>query len=238
MKKHVNGQKGFTPLVIVLIVVVVGIACGAGYYVWQKNNNIKETESRPGLVASATPTPTKVDETASWKTYTADKYNMSFKYPGTWSTHPIYNDILKYNQSVDIQNENGIVVAELNLAALGVGGLCPDDSALVNTTFGVEKANVKGKNTVFFSSMVINNKDGTYSVRYGLSDIYTKNGKNQNGCIFAFNFEVQDSYVAFADGYPGAKTTRKFNSNDEAIQYINNNSEYKDIKKMILSLDN
>ena len=101
MNKHISNQKGFTPLVIVLIVVVVGLACGAGYYVWQKNHDIKEVDSAVGVTASATPaptaspTPTKADETVGWKTYTNSRVGYSFKYPASDLTFGI-DETIKY----------------------------------------------------------------------------------------------------------------------------------------------
>jgi hypothetical protein len=97
-----NSQKGFSPIFIVLgIVLLLGIA--GGVYFFGKTAYLK-LNCPFGIVVnnecgwnwtpppslwqpSSSPTPSitpKVDETANWKTYTNTKYKFEFRYPNYW----------------------------------------------------------------------------------------------------------------------------------------------------------
>lgn len=72
-------QKGFTPIIIILgIVLILGIVGGVYYF---GKNFVKVPVSKPQVLVSSTPQPTQINETASWKTYTNNQYGYSIKYP-------------------------------------------------------------------------------------------------------------------------------------------------------------
>lgn len=71
------GQKGFAPILIVLL---IALAIG-GYLTYQKQ--IKSTPlPQPSPSSITTSVASSSDETTNWKTYTNDMFNFSFKYPG------------------------------------------------------------------------------------------------------------------------------------------------------------
>ena len=92
--------KGFSPLNILLLVVIVGLIGGVGYYVY---NSQKKTNTELDNAAMSQGEPQKSekkkeeskkteekDETADWKLYTSEKGGYSFRYPQSWltATHP------------------------------------------------------------------------------------------------------------------------------------------------------
>ncbi len=73
-------------LALVVVILIAGVGCG-GYYLGTKQSNSSMQQSAKPivtLVPTATPTP---DPTASWSTYTNDKYGYSVKYPSALTTH-------------------------------------------------------------------------------------------------------------------------------------------------------
>lgn len=70
-------QKGFVPVIILVLVVLVVI----GYF------SYKNYWPKLQILSTPTPIPT-VDPTANWKTYTSAKYKYSFKYPPNWIMDP------------------------------------------------------------------------------------------------------------------------------------------------------
>lgn len=82
----IKNERGFTAvegLIILLVVVALG---GAGYYVWNKNQNKKPVSV--GSIASA-PKPQAYIKTTTvptgWKTYSNAMYKFSFSYMPTWT---------------------------------------------------------------------------------------------------------------------------------------------------------
>ena len=84
-----EGQKGFAPLIIVIILAIVGIVA-AYYFGSMKGNVLLAPTQTPTSVTTNAPsqiTPTTKptsDSTANWKTYTNSVHGITFKYPQTW----------------------------------------------------------------------------------------------------------------------------------------------------------
>lgn len=70
-----------------LILVIVGLVCGTGYYVFSKNN--EDTNSKSAAQqASVTEDSSRKDAVPEgWKEYTNDEYGFSFNLPGTWKVN-------------------------------------------------------------------------------------------------------------------------------------------------------
>lgn len=84
-------QKGFSPITIVVgILLIFTVAFGA-YFLGTKNNKPSTqteqttTKTNPTPVASTTPL-TIVDETANWKTYVNKTHKYTVKYPRDWES--------------------------------------------------------------------------------------------------------------------------------------------------------
>lgn len=77
-------QKGFTPILIVLLVAVLGIV---GYFIYTNYSN-SQSKTEP-VVTQTNPIPTPAESTtstemANWKTYTNTYLGYSLKYPPDW----------------------------------------------------------------------------------------------------------------------------------------------------------
>lgn len=94
MIKLMKNQEGFTPIILlvgVLVVTIVGV--GVYYLEITKNNTPESTQpaityqnnpqSAPDLTKQSTPT----DETASWKVFNISECLVTFKYPNEWQNH-------------------------------------------------------------------------------------------------------------------------------------------------------
>ncbi|MBP7807295.1 hypothetical protein KA047_02255 [Candidatus Saccharibacteria bacterium] len=91
MQKLSNNQKGFSIGQVLLVVVVLGIIGGIGYYVYSRQSSTPTAEPTSTTVTPAADT---TDEnktaTADWKTYSG--MTISMKYPETWKPRDITNE--------------------------------------------------------------------------------------------------------------------------------------------------
>jgi len=71
-------QKGFTPIIILFVVILLGVAGYIGYIKGYFKKIPSETTLTPSPVPISTP------DTLNWKTYTNNQYGFSFKYPNDW----------------------------------------------------------------------------------------------------------------------------------------------------------
>lgn len=73
-------QKGFVPILIILL--VAAAAALGGYLIYQK-----QSKSTPSLQPTTQPSPSPTDETANWKTYRDER--LMFRYPEDWTIDPV-----------------------------------------------------------------------------------------------------------------------------------------------------
>lgn len=78
-------QKGFTVIEFILILVVFGVLCGAGVYVWHHNHHSTSahTTSPPGTVPPPTP------PANGWVEYTSTHSSLHFSYPKSWQLEKV-----------------------------------------------------------------------------------------------------------------------------------------------------
>lgn len=87
MKKIKNNQTGFSALEIILIILLIGVLAGVGWYVWHsRTTNTASTAVQPALqtTKAATITPKPVDPYAGWQTVSTGDKDMSIKIPVSW----------------------------------------------------------------------------------------------------------------------------------------------------------
>jgi len=118
-----EGQKGFAPLIIVIILAIVGIVA-AYYFGSMKGNVLLAPTQTPTSVTTNAPsqiTPTTKptsDPTTNWQSYTNSKYSFSFKYPLDYkvTASPVTGN--QYNVIVDQKtntSEAGLVPIQLSI---------------------------------------------------------------------------------------------------------------------------
>jgi hypothetical protein len=127
-------SKGFSHLEVLLIIVVLALVGGAGYYVLKQNNKHQNsTSNQPSTTQTQTNSNTQT--ATQLKEYKNDEYGFSFQYPSDW------------NLSVDLKdigrgmNEGDVVVTSPYGTKVhfgpnggGKGGDCWDDEANAHTT--------------------------------------------------------------------------------------------------------
>ncbi len=82
-------QAGFTPVIVLLGILVLTILGGGTYYFTKQ----AAPAVQPKITISPTPQPAKTDETAGWKTYTSTELGFSIEYPAYLSVSESTNDI-------------------------------------------------------------------------------------------------------------------------------------------------
>lgn len=92
MKKLLNSA-GFSVVATALIVVVIGIIVGTGYYVYNAQKETKKLLDNASSTAPVTNNKTATqpdaksdDPTSQWKIYKSDSGEFSVKFPKTWVT--------------------------------------------------------------------------------------------------------------------------------------------------------
>jgi len=86
-------RKGFAGVEALLILVVIAIIGGTGYFVYQSQKKTNDTLNSASKSASVTKTKKKTavkDATSDWTSYTSTDGKYSLKYPSSWATatHP------------------------------------------------------------------------------------------------------------------------------------------------------
>lgn len=250
MKKQ-KSQLGFAHLIIITVILGLGLIGALGFVYYQ---NFIQKKDGVAKIDDSAKTPTDTGKETSddpktlveYKTYTTDKYNISFQYPSTWpiSETKGKDDDTFYQRYVDIKNASGEVIAKFEIG-MQLGGTC-DSPSTVNTIEAettkyisetYTNSGVKTNKNASFSFSLIDNGDNTLGAHYGLTDSYTTLGASDLVCRNTFYYNISPAI----DGVIGlgfsnsAIETKKFSNIDDAKKYMNGD-EYKEIKKMILTL--
>jgi hypothetical protein len=106
MKIKKLNQKGFGAVEVLLLVVVIGLIAGAGYYVWnaKKNtestlNNTANSQGEPSKSTSKVTSTKVAAEEDSWLLYTAPSKKYSIRIPDGWSAGSIGDNL--HSNSID-----------------------------------------------------------------------------------------------------------------------------------------
>jgi len=235
-------QSGFAHIMIITILLAVALVGMLGFVFWQNFMQPKTTAgSKNNTNQPATKPAIKTEPAVTYKTYTTDKYNISFQYPSTWSlVENSGQDNGYYYRRAEISNETGDKIAGFETGVTGLGGTCGDDTSnfttLSSDTTKYTSTNYIGaKQPVNLSYTAMASASGGYDIHFGLTDSYTKVGDGK-GCAntfyYLFDPGLGDYGMSFGTFGIG---TKHFTSLDLAKAYMQSN-EYKSIQKMILSL--
>lgn len=144
MNRKLN-QKGFSPLVVVVVLVVLLALGGVGYYVWQKDGSRKNVDRAADVAKTEEKTEPKVEEL----TYVSEGLNIRLKIPKDWKVN---GDSGNKEQPLVFESATG-----LNLHIVpsqgGKGGGCgdvvesdvPHNTQLCSTIEVLYKEKIKGK---------------------------------------------------------------------------------------------
>lgn len=119
-------QKGLATILIVLILAgAIALATGAYYLGTRRSETLQERvdKQNPNFSPTTKPTPTNVDETANWKTYTNIKYGYLIKYPSEIRLVSSNEDAVElYRENVNIgagmgERGHGMIIYYRNFGA-------------------------------------------------------------------------------------------------------------------------
>lgn len=252
MKGHLvkqQKQSGFAHLIIITVILAIGLIGTLGYVYYQNfiAKKADDTSKAPAVNTNGKNNDvTTKSEVVTYKTYTTDKYNISFKYPSSWSIEEKkYGDDSFYVRNVEMKNAEGVTIANFAVG-MQLGGTCEVQSnyTIIDseaTKFQSDAYTSNGSRitkSAALSFTVIENEDGGYGVHYGLSDQYTELGATGKVCGNTFYYNIHPKLegifgLSFGDSVTGG--LKQFSSINDAKKYIDSD-EYKAIKKMILSL--
>lgn len=115
-----KNQKGFSLIEALLILVIVGILGGTGWYVWHAKQDTDETLSAVNIPSAATESRKSISKPyANWKTATSPRGKFSFKYPSSW----------KYSQSIGVKDNVEHIVLDGPKLRLTIDSFNGDDPA-------------------------------------------------------------------------------------------------------------
>lgn len=127
MKKLNN--HGFTAFEGILIVIIIALIGGVGFYVY-KSNQDKKSDNPTSSSQKSTQTSATKDSYKDWKTYTSSTEKMSFKYPSSWkvdNSSPADSE----SDSTTITTDSGKEALTWRSLVDGIGGACDFDGTAV-----------------------------------------------------------------------------------------------------------
>jgi hypothetical protein len=161
-----RNQCGFTAVAGLLVLVIVAIIGGTGWYVMQANKNTDNTLNKAGLGTAAksakksSPAPApKADPTADWVAYSSKTGNFSLRYPSSWLKAQLPSDGCGVN-------DNFLMIAP---DSNSLGKYCTDggigqvafDSNKISESFVPKYTEGNGYKNVESKSVTVNGVAGT-----------------------------------------------------------------------------
>lgn len=127
------GQGGFGLIEALIIIIILGIIGGTGFYVYKANKNTDESLSNSGNSTDIkkSPAATQKDPYKDWKTYSSGTEKLSFKYPSDWS----FLDTSSMDQGADsasITAPSKAMDIIWQSQRTGLGGACTSENTAVN----------------------------------------------------------------------------------------------------------
>lgn len=183
----------------ILILVIVGLLGGTGWYVWHSKNNADKSAKNAEAANSSTSTSSKkqtsttttADPYAGWKTYTSSMEGFTFKYPNTWTLKDTYDSrSTNVNESIALSGTNNFSliydVYKLNTNSnFGCDGCSFNGvSALTIENYGKSLYMVVNSNTV----------NGQPYQTLGISEYKTLNEQQYKGWIY-YSAKKNPGYV-------------------------------------------
>jgi hypothetical protein len=204
-----KNHKGFSAIPLLLIIVLIGIIGGTGWYVY--NSNKKTNELLNSADKLNTPNKPKSTSTSSkpLKEYKSEDYKFSFQYPSNWI---IREDLKDYGRG---EKEGDIIAISANDTKVyfspnlgGKGGDCWDDEANTRTTRTCQTLNILSVEKLETSTVA----SPVYFYKASVTDSQRDGGKThyliyiQNG---KYAYTKPATYVgAVLEGYDAIDTSK------------------------------
>ncbi|HET9850615.1 MAG TPA: hypothetical protein VFP35_03265 [Candidatus Saccharimonadales bacterium] len=217
-------QSGFAALEALLILIIIAIIGGTGYYVWHsKNQTDKILNSTTNTSSSRTATKSTVAEPPAdpykgWSTYTTKGEKISFRYPENWS---LSDTSLSSRDIVSLSDGSGATVF-INAGAV------PGDDTSASTKANTQNVIFLGQPSelIFWTSPGQTDTSEASEVDLASSQ-HTKNielpseGQSDQG-----NFDIALDFGDNSDGSPIS----------ESVNTIKESSSYRNFVKLVESI--
>jgi hypothetical protein len=135
MTKAELNQNGFAALESLLILVIIAIIGGTGYFVWHSKSQVNKNLNNAAVSNSSTDTKNNLSSNnpyAGWKTFSAPREKFTLKYPSDWVEASGNND-----GQYTLTSPDGLIVAYTYLNTLdqedggcGHQSACPKQNIL------------------------------------------------------------------------------------------------------------
>lgn len=120
-----QNQKGIALIGSLLLLIIIGLIAGTGYYVYRANMNANESFGNAGNSEIAAPKkedPAEEDPYDGWKEYCSSREKVCFKYPNNWKLKELTSPIPE-SDSVEISSPNEGKL-QFDSVVDGLGGAC------------------------------------------------------------------------------------------------------------------
>jgi prepilin-type N-terminal cleavage/methylation domain-containing protein len=234
-------QKGFSVVEILIVLAVVGLIGGAGWYVWHSRAS-KDTSSTTSPSTSTTTKPNTVESTPSNLSKYDDDY-VSFSYPSDWKVEKQYTFTDDYGAyslnmtapvdsslkasdpaSTKLYLHTSILIAKNN--RFGAAGMtCREDC----TVYHLDKVSPKSPSST--GSLVVSDWD---SQGYPSTVEYTRSDVSEGTKTYALGLAVNSNYYAriYGSYMSGDSSDIKLATNTD----FQNSTSYKQLKELVATL--
>jgi hypothetical protein len=241
-------QKGFAAVEALLLLVLLAIIGGTGYYVWhaRQNSNDIYSSSTGGSNRVAVPSSPQISKkTSQLSTYTSKYTGASFDFPSSWHAKVQITPQYKKDIATISSPSNGILIYWSG-EILGVGSSCTDTVSPGKTSTEGDPGCPAWKNTsieplgyghglsvVSGYSKFDDNKYGVYTaIQAPDSELVT----SSVGAMFTF-FQFNGHRSDLSVGVKGSGLhSQAFSSPDEAANFMLTNKDFKAAQAAVSSL--
>ena len=242
--KKIN-SRGFSSLEIILIVVLVALIVGTGYFVY---NSQKKSNSSYTNTIQSQPELKKPDEVAL-KTASFDvsfPSKLSFSYPENWSVSEDHTGPLPIQPSeTTVQNYTGVSPSKNYTVKYsvgfggGLGGSCiPEEQGTIGTLTYTNLSKFSGASFVEETYQGSNQKYTILRAALMRKDSAAEAKAGDSLCKLAFAQVIplsDNAAMSLIDSYIDSPRFDKLNMTLEDIKSVMNTSEYKQATNILLS---
>lgn len=178
-------QKGFAVIEALLIVLVIVLLAGTGWYVYRHRDRsiaASRSSSKQASKTSTVPTTTQPDPYAGWRSYTSSTEKLTFKYPAEWTAIPSSDSTqVTGADSLKLTSKSGKISVRWYSSVEGIGGACSvytmPGTAVKSGDLGpcpyftvLDKQKLAGANLYYVDGVVEQSDGKAYSAWCGLQD--------------------------------------------------------------------